>query len=68
MVNVKIGKKKIGKKKIGTMDMNKICINCKHCEILSPSVGYCEIRGCKMEMKCSYCDKYFEEREEEYEI
>jgi len=45
--------------------MNKICINCKHCEILSPSVGYCEIRGFKMEMKCTYCDKYFEEREEE---
>jgi uncharacterized Zn-finger protein len=28
-------------------------------------VGYCKIRGFKMEMKCSYCDKYFEEREEE---
>jgi len=28
-------------------------------------VGYCEIRGCKMEMKCSYCDEYFKEREEE---
>jgi uncharacterized Zn-finger protein len=28
-------------------------------------VGYCEIRGFKMEMKCTYCDKYFEEREEE---
>ena len=51
-----------------SMAKTKICLNCKHCEILSPSVGYCEVRGYKMEMKCSYCDKYFEEREEEYEV
>lgn len=44
--------------------MDKLCINCKYCKKLSPSVGKCEIGHIKTEIKCSTCDEWEEKNNE----
>lgn len=37
---------------------DKICINCKYCEIQSPSTGLCELGNMLVEVKYSYCENW----------